>query len=62
MLDRKAQKHIHELMAAYGVDNKIGQVAAESKKRCDFCSGSRKPDVKMHHRVSANGITTCTYG
>jgi hypothetical protein len=41
MLDRKTQKHIHELFAAYGVDNTIGQVTAESKKRCHFCSGGR---------------------
>jgi hypothetical protein len=61
-LDRKAQKHIHEMIAAYGVDNKIGQIAAESKKRCDFCSGSREPEVKMQSRVAANGISTYTYG
>jgi hypothetical protein len=62
VLDRQAQKHIHELIAAYRVDNTIGQVTAESKKRCDFCSGGRVPEVKLQSRVAANGITTYTYG
>jgi hypothetical protein len=61
LLDRKAQKQIHELIAAYGVDSKSGQIAAESKKGCDFCKGSRKPEIKVEHTVSPNGMSTYTY-
>ncbi len=62
VLDRKAQKHIHELILAYGVDNKIGQVAAESRQRCDFCMGIKEPQVKIEYRVADNGISTYTIG
>lgn len=62
MLDRKTQKHIHELIAAYGVDNKIGQVEAESKKQCDFCEGTIEPEVKTESTFAPNGITTYTHG
>jgi hypothetical protein len=62
VLDRKAQKHIHELILAYGVDNKTGQVAAESRQRCDFCMGIKEPQVKIEYRVADNGISTYTIG
>jgi hypothetical protein len=62
VLDRKAQKHIHELILAYGVDNKIGQAAAESRQRRDFCMGIKEPQVKIEHFVADNGLSTYTFG
>jgi hypothetical protein len=44
VLDRMAQERIHELIAAYGVDNNLGQVDRESKRGCEFCKGRSGPD------------------
>jgi len=45
-VDRKAQEFIHELMAAYGSDEEIPLLRAESRQRCDFCTGIKEPETK----------------
>jgi hypothetical protein len=46
LLDRKAQKKIHEWMAAYGVDNFLYKPTTEAMERCDLCKQIKGSEVQ----------------
>jgi hypothetical protein len=51
-LSLEAQKHIHELIDVYGVDDAFGMPTSERRANCDFCKelDEQKNPVKQSAR------------